>query len=278
MRLVLRETPSFPLAPTATIAQSNPRDPSRKSASPHERSRRGRSFFRKTRPNHTVPRGIKGDGARHQQRTRSLYSLSPPAPSPFLFESQKFPSEEPAAGWAGWAQRGRFHRSICQLVLLPHSCQITQPIPSRPSHFSSRFFLPLLSRPLYVSVPRRAACFPLLFLSSSHSLFLALSFLLALSSLFLWRRGSLLYAPRPDSRFVFESTSCRARMKEEEKGGRKKGKRDMSVCECRVISVASTRAARICPGLVSQSTKDLRQTAGRRVRVRLYTYALQMYA
>lgn len=70
------------------------------------------------------------------------------------------------------------------------------------------------------------ACFSVSFslsLSPSHS------FLLGLSSLFPRRRRSLLYAPRPDSRFVFESTSCRARMKEEKKGTKE---RKRATCRC----------------------------------------------
>lgn len=127
-----------PFVLKAVITQSNPRDSSRKSASPHERSRRRRPFYRKTRPNHTVSRGIKGDARVIRKElalllsfslSLTLFFFSPPPLS--RFEAQNFPSaEEPAAGWAGWAQRGRFHRSICQLVLLPYSCQITRPIPS----------------------------------------------------------------------------------------------------------------------------------------------------
>lgn len=43
--------------------------------------------------------------------------------------------------------------------------------------------------------------------------------------------------------------------RERKKGGERE-KKGASVCVCRVISVASTRTARTCPGLVSQSTKD----------------------
>lgn len=69
-----------------TIAQSNPRDSSRKFASSHERSRRRRPFFRKTQPNHTVPRGIKGDARVIRIELALLLSISL-----FLLETQNFP-------------------------------------------------------------------------------------------------------------------------------------------------------------------------------------------
>lgn len=131
-------------------------------------------FLRKTQCDQAVPRELRGDARVVGKR------LVPR-------ETQNFPSaEEPAgraAGWAGWPERGYVStRSICQLVPLPHSCQITRPIPSRPSHFSSRFCLSFHSfsvSPRFLS----AACS----FSFSSSLFVHLG----LSSLFLRRRKPL---------------------------------------------------------------------------------------
>lgn len=172
-------------------------------------SRGGRPSFRKTRHNRRIPRRIKG-GWRRQEGT--CYRFCSFALSLPLFEIQNFPStKEPATGWAGWAQGERFHRSICQLVLLPHSCQITRPIPSWPSRFSyllSRFFLPSLSCSMFRFL-RDAGPF-----SSS----LLLSFLLSVCLHYFHRAGLLFYvSTTPDSRFVFESTSCRRKKGEGEK-------------------------------------------------------------
>lgn len=110
------------------------------------------------------------------------------------------------------------------------------------------------------------------------------SFLLGLSSLFLRRRRSLLYAPRPDSRFVFESTSCRARLKEEEKGGRRREKKsDVSRCASVRLYLWLVRgqpgyAWGSCPK-VQKIVPDCR-SARPCVSIYVYTYVarVQMYA
>lgn len=203
-------------------------------------------FLRKTRSNHTIPRGIKRDA----RVIRKELALS-------LFKTQNFPStEEPAAGWAGWAQRGRFYRSICQLVLLPHSCQITRPIPSWPSHFSSRFFLSLLTRSLYVSLPQRGLFrFLLFFLTFSLALFSS-------RSVFIISTATQISPLCAKARFSLciriDKLPCEDE-RDREKGAKEREKKGdvIGVCVSGIcIFVASMRTIRTCPGLVSQSTKD----------------------
>lgn len=89
------------------------------------------------------------------------------------------------------------------------------------------------------------------FLSFSHTLFFSvcLHYFYGDTDLSFMRQGPIpaLYSNRQAA-----AQGWKRKKKEDER----EKKVDISVCECQVISVASTRTARTCPGLVSQSTKD----------------------